>query len=308
MKFRKLVRYREGEEMKKRLPIVLILVFCLMFTLVACGGGSTGSSNTSSTGASGSSDSQGSGVISSPADFPGHTIAVQTETTAALSIDEMQENGVEGITARRYEKVTQCFDDLALDRVDAVYVDSVVSAYYTAGSDRYKRVWINDEGEPMGICLAKESTALAAAVEAAIDTMFYDGSMADIAAKNFGEDFTAGLRNITEEPVIPTDYTTIKEGVLLIGSEIGYPPMEYLSDDGSEFIGFDIDFGYRLGELLGLEVEFINTAWDGIFAGLGKGQYDIIASSVSITPDRQANYILTEPYVSNALSIVVKND
>ena len=277
--------------MKKRLALVLILVFSLVFTLAACSGGSKGGAD-----------------IKTPDDFPGHIIAVQTETTAALSIDEMIENGVEGIEAKRYEKVTQCFTDLELGRVDAVYVDSVVSAYYTAGSDTFKRVWVNDIGEPMGICLAKDSTALAAAVEAAIDTMFYDGTMAEIAKKNFGEDFTAGLRNITEEPVIPKDFKTIKDGVLLVGSEIGYPPMEYTTEDGSEFIGFDIDFSYRLGELLGLEVEFINTAWDGIFAGLGKGQYDIIASSVSITPERQAAYILTEPYVSNALSIVIKNN
>jgi ABC-type amino acid transport substrate-binding protein len=277
--------------MKKRLPLVLILVFCLAFTLAACGGGAKGGAD-----------------ISSPADFPGHNIAVQTATTAAMSIDEMIENGAKDIEVSRYEKVTQCFDDLSLDRLDAVYVDSVVSAYYTAGSDSYKRVWINDVGEPMGICLAKGSDALAAAVEAGIDTMFFDGSMAEIAKKNFGDDFTAGLRDIKAAPVIPTGFTTIKEGVLMVGSEIGYPPMEYTSEDGTEFIGFDIDFSKRLGEILGVEVEFVNTAWDGIFAGLEKGQYDMIASSVSITPERQERYILTEPYVSNALCIVIKNN
>jgi ABC-type amino acid transport substrate-binding protein len=281
---------RGEKNMKKRLPIVLILVFCLVFTLAACGGGSKGGS-----------------AITSPADFPGHNIALQTDTTAAFSIDDMIENGAKDITVSRYEKVTLCFDDLSLDRVDAVYVDSVVSAYYTAGSDKYNRVWINDVGEPMGLCFAKSSAPLEAAVEAALDTMFFDGSMAEIAIKNFGDDFTAGLRDVKEAPVIPTDFTTLKEGKLLVGAEVGYPPMEYMTDDGTEFIGFDIDVSKRLGELLGLEVEIINTNWDGIFAGLEKGQYDLIASSVSITEERQERYILTEPYVSNALCIVVKS-
>jgi ABC-type amino acid transport substrate-binding protein len=276
--------------MKKRLPIVLILIFCLAFTLAACGGGGKSKS-----------------AIKSPEDFPGHNIALQTATTAADSIDEMIENGAKDIEVSRYEKVTQCFDDLSLDRVDAVYVDSVVSAYYTAGSDKYNRVWINDVGEPMGICFAKSSAPLEAAVEAALDTMFFDGSMAEIAKKNFGDDFTAGLRDVKEAPVIPKDFTTLKEGKLLVGAEVGYPPMEYTAENGTDFIGFDIDVTARLGELLGLEVEVINTAWDGIFAGLEKGQYDLIASSVSITPERQERYILTEPYVSNALCIVVKN-
>jgi ABC-type amino acid transport substrate-binding protein len=276
---------------KKKLPIVLILVFCLTFTLAACGGSAKGGS-----------------AVATPEDFPGHNIAVQTATTAADSVDEMIENGAKDIEVSRYEKVTQCFDDLSLDRVDAVYVDSVVSAYYTAGSDKYNRVWINDVGEPMGLCFAKSSAPLEAAIEAAVDTMFFDGSMAEIAIKNFGEDFTAGLRDVKEAPVIPTDFTTIKEGKLLVGAEVGYPPMEYTTDDGTEFIGFDIDVTARIGELLGLEVEIVNTAWDGIFAGLEKGQYDLIASSVSITPERQEKYILTEPYVSNALCIVIKND
>jgi len=278
--------------MKKRIAIVIGMVFVLAFALAACGG----------------NKGNDPVVINSPADFSGHNIAVQTDTTAAFSIDEMIEAGAKNVEVSRYEKVTQCFDDLALGRVDAVYVDSVVAAYYTVGSDKYRLAWINDIGEPMGMCLAKPSTQLAAAVEAAIDTMFYDGSMAGIAAKHFGEDFTAGLRHVTSAPSIPMGFSTIKDGVFMVGSEIGYPPMEYKAENGIDNIGFDIDVAGRIAELLGLEVQFVDTAWDGIFFGVEKGEYDIIISSVSITPERQAKYILTEPYVSNALCIVVRAD
>jgi ABC-type amino acid transport substrate-binding protein len=274
--------------MKKRSFIVFCLVVCLVLALAACGG-----------------KSKGAVSINSPADFEGHNIAVQTDTTAAFSIDRMIADGMK-IEVSRYEKVTQCFDDLALGRVDAVYVDSVVAAFYTAGSEKYKLTWLDTVGEPMGICLAKSSDKLGAAVEAALDTMFFDGTMADIAKKNFGEDFTAGLRDVKSAPVINKDFTTIKPGKFYVGCEVGYPPMEYTADDGITNMGFDIDVAYRLGELLGLEVEFVNTAWDGIFFGLDKGEYDAIISAVSITPERQAKYILTEPYVSNAMCIVVK--
>ena len=99
---------------------------------------------------------------------------------------------------------------------------------------------------------------------------------------------------------------TIQEGKLLVGMEIGYPPMEYMDESGLNPLGFDVDLSYELGKLLGLEVELVNTAWDGIFAGLEKEQYDVIISSVSITPERQEAYELTEPYIANALCIVVK--
>ena len=72
--------------------------------------------------------------------------------------------------------------------------------------------------------------------------------------------------------------------------------------------GFDIDVSYRLAELLGLEVGFVDTAWDEIFSGLENGKYDIIISSMSITPARQEKFIMTEPYVSNALCMITLAD
>ena len=281
--------------MKKKIAIVLCLIFCLALVFSACG----------------SKKASGVVEINSPDDFSGYNIAVQTDTTAAFSIDEIIEAGAKNIEVSRYEKVTQCFDDLALGRVDAVYVDSVVAAYYTVGSDKYRISWINDIGEPMGMCLAKSSAPLAAAVEAAIDTMYFDGSMNAIATTHFGTDasaFTGGLRTVDAAPAIPAGFTTKTSGVLMVGAEIGYPPMEYKADNGLDNIGFDIDVATTIAGLLGLEVEFVDTAWDGIFFGLEKGEYDIIISSVSITPERQERYILTEPYVSNALCIVVRAD
>jgi len=278
--------------MNKRIAIVLCLVFSFALVMTACGGKNTGPV-----------------VINSPDDFSGHNIAVQTDTTAAFSIDEIIEAGAKGVEVSRYEKVTQCFDDLALGRVDAVYVDSVVAAYYTVGSDKYKITWINDIGEPMGMCLAKSSTGLAAAVEAAIDTMYFNGKMTEIATKHFGADagaFTGGLREVSSAPSIPMGFTTKNEGVFMVGSEIGYPPMEYKADNGIDNVGFDIDIATEIAGMLGLKVQFVDTAWDGIFFGLEKGEYDIIISSVSITPERAEKYILTEPYVSNALCIVTR--
>jgi ABC-type amino acid transport substrate-binding protein len=282
--------------MKGKKLIALALCVLVTFSVVACGGqrGEQGG------------DQSGGTAIASPDDFAGRNIAVQTATTAADYIDAMIENGAKNIEVSRYEKVTQCFDDLLLGRVDAVLVDSVVSAYYTTGNDDFVRSWLSEEPEPMGICFAKDNSLLAAAVETAVNVMYTDGTMAEIAKKHFGEDFTAGLREIETAKVIKTGWQTKEEGVLTVGMEVGYPPMEYTTDDGLKYIGFDVDVAARVAELLGLKVEYVNTAWDGIFAGLEKGEYDCIMSSVSITPERQEKYILSQPYVANKLCIVVK--
>lgn len=244
-------------------------------------------------------------VITSPDDFDGAKVSVQTATTAHDSLQEMADNG-STVEILPYEKITQCFDDLELGRCDAVYVDSVVAAYYLTGDDsNVQSVWTSEEGEPMGICIKKGNTDLLAATEAAIDTLYFNGKMSEIAKTHFGDNVTEGVRNVTEAPVIDVaNLKTVKEGKLLVGFEAGYPPMEYTDDTGLNYIGFDVDLAKEIAALFGLEIEFVNTAWDGIFAGLDKDQYDMVISGVSITPERQEAYEMTEPYISNKLVIV----
>lgn len=252
-------------------------------------------------------NNSGTKKIESPDDFAGSKISVQMATTAHENIQDMLDAG-QDIEVLPYEKVTQCFDDLDLGRVDAVYVDSVVAGYYLTGSDKFQKVWTSEDGEPIGICLKKGNTDLKAILEAAIDTLYYNGTMAELSEKHFGSAADVeGVRTVTEEPTLDlSKLSTITDGTLTVGMEIGYPPMEYMDESGLNPMGFDVDLSYALGELLGLEVELVNTAWDGIFAGLDKAQYDVVISSVSITPERQAAYELTEPYVSNQLVIVTK--
>ena len=103
-------------------------------------------------------------------------------------------------------------------------------------------------------------------------------------------------------------YTTIKEGVLTVGTEIGYPPMEYFDTDGATPIGFDMELAQALADDMGLKLEIVDTAWDGIFAGVDTGKYDVILSSVSWLEDRNEKYLLSKSYIANAPVIVVPND
>lgn len=101
---------------------------------------------------------------------------------------------------------------------------------------------------------------------------------------------------------------TLEAGKLKVGTEIGYPPMEYFDEDGATPIGFDMELAQALADELGLELELVDTAWDGIFAGVDTDKYDVILSSVSFTEDRNEKYLLSKTYVANAPVIVVPND
>lgn len=94
---------------------------------------------------------------------------------------------------------------------------------------------------------------------------------------------------------------------LVIGVDDTYPPMEFVGDD-SKSQGFDIDVANEIGKILGREVKFESTQWSAIFSALDSKKFDAIISSVSITEERQGNYSMSKPYVSNNLVMVTKPD
>ena len=100
---------------------------------------------------------------------------------------------------------------------------------------------------------------------------------------------------------------TVEKGKFKVGMEIGYPPMEYYDTDGKTPIGFDIELGKAIASKLGLEVEFVDTAWDGIFAGLETNKYDCVISAATITPERLESMEFSKPYVGNGQTLVVNS-
>ncbi|MCL2759886.1 MAG: ABC transporter substrate-binding protein [Treponema sp.] len=100
---------------------------------------------------------------------------------------------------------------------------------------------------------------------------------------------------------------TIIDGVLSVGVEVGYPPMEYYDTDGVTLLGFDIELAKALAQNLGLKVNFIDTAWEGILAGLESDRYDI-AVNITIIPERQKRFNFTKPYIDSSITIVALKD
>jgi len=94
---------------------------------------------------------------------------------------------------------------------------------------------------------------------------------------------------------------------ITIGIDDTYPPMEF-RNDANELVGFDIDFANALAKEMGVEIEFVPTAWDGIFSALKSERYDMIISSVSITEARLEEFEFSKPYLSNGQVIVVAED
>ena len=95
-------------------------------------------------------------------------------------------------------------------------------------------------------------------------------------------------------------------GTIVIATDATWPPMEYI-DASKNIVGFDIDLMNAAAEAGGFEVEFRNSAWDGIFAGLGSKEYDAVMSSVTITEERKQTMDFSVPYLNAGQVLIVQS-
>lgn len=97
-----------------------------------------------------------------------------------------------------------------------------------------------------------------------------------------------------------------KNGELRIGTDATYPPFE--TAEGGQFTGFDIDLGNAIAREVGVKPRWINSSFDGIFPALQNGTFDAVMSSVTITPERSATMLFSDPYYDSGQLIVVNQD
>jgi L-cystine transport system substrate-binding protein len=101
---------------------------------------------------------------------------------------------------------------------------------------------------------------------------------------------------------------TIKSsGIIRIGTEGVYAPYTFHDSNGN-LTGFDVDIANEIAKRLGVKAEFVETKWDGMFAGLDSKRFDAVVNEVSIKPDRQQKYDFSNPYIVSRAVLIVRDD
>ncbi len=98
-----------------------------------------------------------------------------------------------------------------------------------------------------------------------------------------------------------------KSDVVVVGTNAEYPPFEYVDEDGN-ITGFDVDIINAIAEKQGLEVQLVNTRWDGIFVALASGEFDMVISAATITDERKETVNFTDPYFNAGQMIAVRKE
>lgn len=96
---------------------------------------------------------------------------------------------------------------------------------------------------------------------------------------------------------------TVSEGKLIVGTEAGFAPYEYLS--GDQVVGVDMDIAKAIADKMGLELEIQNMDFDGALAAVQQGKVDMVAAGVSVDPERSKVMDFSDNYVDSTEVVVV---
>jgi polar amino acid transport system substrate-binding protein len=84
-----------------------------------------------------------------------------------------------------------------------------------------------------------------------------------------------------------------------IGMDATYPPFESVDPKG-QIVGFEVDYGKALCAKMHVTCTFQNQDWDGVIPALLSGKFDVIFSSMNMTPARAQKVLFSEMYYATA--------
>ncbi|EFM95571.1 amino acid ABC transporter substrate-binding protein [Actinobacillus pleuropneumoniae] len=98
------------------------------------------------------------------------------------------------------------------------------------------------------------------------------------------------------------------KGTITVGTEGTYAPFTY-HDASGKLTGYDVEVTRAVAEKLGVKVDFKETQWDAMLAGLKADRFDLVANQVGLTtPERQATFDKSAAYSWSGAALVVRND
>jgi ABC-type amino acid transport substrate-binding protein len=195
--------------------------------------------------------------------------------------------------------------DLQQGAVDAVVGDYPVVAFEARESAGKLQVAGHQfDIATLGIGVAKDAQPLKAAVSDALRRIVadktYHGIMVTWAVTDAEIDAPAAPASVPAPGEVPQ----LKDGVLKVGMELSYAPMEFYDETKRES-GVDVELGQAIGKALGVQVEFVDMPFDALVGAVETGKVDIVASAMAVTPEREQRIDFI-PYMAMGSGILVK--
>ena len=118
------------------------------------------------------------------------------------------------------------------------------------------------------------------------------------------EETSGAVESEESSDVVYRTLDEIKEdGTINIGVFSDKNPFGYVDENG-EYQGYDVYFANRIGEDLGVEVNFVSTEAANRIEYLQTGKVDVILANFTVTDERAEEVDFALPYMNVALGVV----
>lgn len=99
----------------------------------------------------------------------------------------------------------------------------------------------------------------------------------------------------------------VESGRLRVGMSGVQPPLN-MKNRGGELIGLDVDVAEALADAMNLELELIERPFGDLLSGLEKNEFDLVISSLTITPARNARVAFAGPYLISGATLLTREN
>jgi len=96
----------------------------------------------------------------------------------------------------------------------------------------------------------------------------------------------------------------LDRGKMTVANDANFAPFSSINDAG-ELEGFDVDVAKRVGELLKVDVGFVNPDWATIPTGLKAGRFDVGIGTMTPTEERLKSMDFTKPYFWGTQQLII---
>ncbi len=93
---------------------------------------------------------------------------------------------------------------------------------------------------------------------------------------------------------------------LRVGVSPDYPPLAYLN--GGEVVGIEADNARAVGEIIGKSMKMVRMPFKELIPALEAGKIDVIMSGMSVTEERAARVLFSDPYMAMGQMAIMHKD
>ncbi|MCI8507496.1 MAG: transporter substrate-binding domain-containing protein [Lachnospiraceae bacterium] len=227
-------------------------------------------------------------------DLKGKKIGVQLKTTGDVYASE-----IEGAQVQRFNKGKDAIVALQAGEIDAVMLDDGPANVFAGEFENVRILEESYAEEEYGLVVKKGNEELLDKINDALDKIEADGTLEAI-TKNWIYD------GASESLYQGEDKVSHANGKLVVVTNAEFPPYESIV--GEEVAGFDIDLMKAVCDVLDMELEIENIAFDSILSAVDRGIADVGAAAMSVTDERLKQVDFSKTYTTAKQVILVRDN